>query len=82
MDKNVQAVIDRHTRRAEVGLVKYSVTTERTDLNLAEWLQHLQDELMDAAVYVEWANRQVYTGLTEMYYLQGQEESKDATTKV
>ena len=26
---------------------------ERTDLNTTEWLTHLQEELMDAAVYVE-----------------------------
>ena len=26
---------------------------ERDDLSLQEWLQHLQDELLDAAVYVE-----------------------------
>ena len=26
---------------------------ERTDLNTLEWLVHLQEELMDAAVYVE-----------------------------
>ena len=26
---------------------------ERTDLNTIEWLTHLQEELMDAAVYVE-----------------------------
>jgi len=26
---------------------------ERGDLDLLAWLQHLQEELMDAAVYVE-----------------------------
>ena len=26
---------------------------ERTDLNIVEWLTHLQEELMDASVYVE-----------------------------
>lgn len=35
------------------GLQKYGVTVARTDLKLSEWLQHLQEELMDAAVYVE-----------------------------
>ena len=39
--------------RAEVGKAKYGVTMERTDLNIVEWLTHLQEELMDAAVYVE-----------------------------
>lgn len=53
MDRNVEAVRQRLAKRAEAGLKKYGVTTEREDLTLIEWLQHLQDELMDAAVYVE-----------------------------
>tara|TARA_B110001454_G_scaffold194106_1_gene195424 strand:+ start:1599 stop:1832 length:234 start_codon:yes stop_codon:yes gene_type:complete len=32
---------------------KYGVNTERTDLSILEWLQHLQEELMDATVYIE-----------------------------
>ena len=32
---------------------KYGVNTDRTDLSTMEWLQHLQEELMDACVYVE-----------------------------
>jgi hypothetical protein len=29
------------------------VNTERQDLSNLEWLQHLQEELMDASVYIE-----------------------------
>ncbi len=32
---------------------KYGTTMERNDLTLMQRLQHLQEELMDAAVYVE-----------------------------
>lgn len=39
--------------RAKLGLAKYGVSLERTDLDLCDWLQHLQDELLDAANYVE-----------------------------
>ena len=53
MDRNVQAVIDRLQQRAETGLQTYGVTTERQDLSLLDWLTHLQDELLDAAVYVQ-----------------------------
>jgi hypothetical protein len=52
-DRNVEAVIQKHRQRAEAGLRKYGVTTERGDLTLAEWMQHLQEELMDATVYIE-----------------------------
>jgi hypothetical protein len=32
---------------------KYNTTLEREDLDLQEWLNHLQEELMDATLYVE-----------------------------
>jgi len=53
MDRNVTAVIAKHSNRAERGLQKYGVDTTRTDLSFADWLSHLQEELMDAAVYIE-----------------------------
>lgn len=52
-DKNVKAVSDALHSRMEVGYNKYGVTTERTDIDLLGWLQHLQEELLDAAVYIE-----------------------------
>lgn len=39
--------------RAAAGFKKYGVTCARTDLSFLQWLQHLQEELMDAAVYIE-----------------------------
>ena len=53
MDKNVEDVVSQLREREKRGLSKYGVNTERTDLSTLEWLQHLQEELMDAAVYVE-----------------------------
>lgn len=53
VDANVEAVRAALLARSQVGLEKYGVTTERTDLSPAQWLQHLQEELMDAAVYIE-----------------------------
>jgi hypothetical protein len=52
-DKIVESVIDQFRTRAEEGKLKYGTTMERDDLALMQWLQHLQEELMDAAVYVE-----------------------------
>ena len=46
-------VCEKIQERSKVGKSKYGVTMERTDLNTIEWLTHLQEELMDAAVYVE-----------------------------
>lgn len=52
-DKNVEAVREQLLNRMKAGYEKYGVTTERVDIGLLGWLQHLQEELMDAAVYVE-----------------------------
>ena len=52
-DKNVTSVIDQLCAREHAGLIKYGTNTERTDLTTLEWLQHLQEELMDGAVYIE-----------------------------
>jgi hypothetical protein len=53
MDGIVQRVIDSFKKRSERGLEKYGTTLERNDLTHLEWLQHLQEELMDATLYIE-----------------------------
>jgi len=50
MDPHVESLIAKYRIRASVGLC---VDTTRQDLPTAEWLQHLQDKLMDAAVYAQ-----------------------------
>ena len=52
-DAITEAVVVQLRTRAKKGKLKYGTTMERDDLTLMEWLQHLQEELMDAAVYVE-----------------------------
>ncbi len=52
-DKNVEAVREKLKQRAERGLSKYGVTTERTDLSMKDWITHAQEEAMDLAVYLE-----------------------------
>ena len=39
--------------RTKVGLKKYGITMEDEILSIYDWLNHLQQELMDATVYVE-----------------------------
>lgn len=52
-DKIVQRVIDQFKQRSEAGIKKYNTTLERDDLNTLQWLTHLQEELMDATLYIE-----------------------------
>ena len=53
MDGIVKRVIEAFRKRSERGLEKYGTTLERNDLTHLEWLQHLQEELMDATLYIE-----------------------------
>lgn len=52
-DSNVERVREKLLLRSQIGTKKYGVTTDRTDLDLIAWIRHLQEELMDAAVYAE-----------------------------
>lgn len=52
-DKHVQAVKEKFEERSQTGIRKYNTTLERDDLSFLDWLTHLQEELMDATLYVE-----------------------------
>ena len=52
-DPNVEAVQRQLAERSKVGLLKYGVPTSEAGLTKIQWLQHLQEELMDACVYIE-----------------------------
>lgn len=52
-DTIVRDVLKRFNARSLAGIEKYNTTLERNDLTSKEWLQHLQDELMDAVLYIE-----------------------------
>jgi len=52
-DKYVQSVKEKFEERSQTGIKKYNTTLERKDLNFLDWLTHLQEELMDATLYVE-----------------------------
>lgn len=53
MSKYEEAVKEKMTDRAELGLKKYGVSMERTDLSEIDWLIHAQEEAMDLAIYLE-----------------------------
>lgn len=52
-DSIVEAVVRSYKKRSYVGIRKYNKTLDRNDLSTLEWLQHLQEELMDATLYIE-----------------------------
>ena len=52
-DSIVESVVDKFKSRSKAGIEKYGVTLDRNDLSRLEWLTHLQEELMDATLYIE-----------------------------
>ena len=52
-DSIVDAVVQKFLQRSAVGQAKYGVTLDRTDLQVIDWIQHTQEELMDAILYLE-----------------------------
>lgn len=65
MSRIEEQVITALRDRAAKGEKKYGVTMERNDLAFPEWLQHLQEELLDAAVYVEKLKEEYAKGCAE-----------------
>ena len=52
-DTIVESVINQFRERSEVGIKKYGVTLDRTDLSALDWILHAQQELMDGILYLE-----------------------------
>jgi len=53
MSRIEEDIAKRLLDRAAIGKEKYGVTMERKDLSFYDWLTHLQEELLDGAVYIE-----------------------------
>lgn len=50
-DQIVLSVIEKYAKRSEVGIAKYGTTLETN--NKDNYLKHLQEELMDATLYLQ-----------------------------
>ena len=52
-DPVVERVVDKFISRSDVGYKKYGVTLNDDTSKIIEWLNHLQEELMDAVLYLQ-----------------------------
>jgi hypothetical protein len=59
-DSIVDSVIDQLIDRAHVGKRKYNTDLDRDDLTPLEWMNHLQQELLDGANYIEKLKKVLY----------------------
>ena len=58
-DTVVAAVVRSFQERSRVGQLKYGTTLDRTDLTPQQWAQHMQEEIMDAILYLERLKREM-----------------------
>jgi len=52
-DTVVNTVVQSFILRSNLGFKKYGQTLDRKDLTPTEWANHMQEELMDAILYLE-----------------------------
>ena len=58
-DLTVERVVNKFIERSEIGLHKYGTTLYENPLDFKAWLVHLQEELMDAVLYIERAKQEL-----------------------
>lgn len=77
-DSIVEAVRQDLLDRSEVGIKKYNTTLDREDLDLIDWLEHSRQELLDGALYLTRAKKDVeemnnqYQELVRQLYVKNQ----------
>ena len=64
-DPVVERVVDKFVGRSDVGYKKYGVTLEEDPSGILEWLNHLQEELMDAVLYLQKAKEKYEASSSE-----------------
>ena len=52
-DPVVERVVDKFVSRSDVGFANYGVTLDDDPSKVVDWLNHLQEELMDAVLYLQ-----------------------------
>jgi hypothetical protein len=65
MDSIVTSVIEKFKQRSEFGQRKYGTNLDRTDLKFLDWVNHMQEELMDAILYLEKMKKEHLKSLPE-----------------
>ena len=66
-DKIIESVVKKFINRSDVGYKKYGVTLHKDDQPLDTWLQHIQEELMDAVNYIEKTRHALKSEIEECY---------------
>ena len=73
-DKIIKDVIEKFKERSDVGYKKYGVTLHDDEPSLHKWLNHLQEELMDAINYIQKLKMETSDALEEKILKDYEEE--------
>ena len=80
-DPVVERVVDKFVSRSDVGFKKYGTTLheERTQKvkGLLKYLQDIQEELMDAVLYIQTAREEIEDNYTYPEFIKKHYEKKD-----
>ena len=60
-DPVVQSVVNKFIDRSDVGFAKYGKTLRDDQSDIFVWLNHLQEELMDATLYLQRLKEEIST---------------------
>jgi hypothetical protein len=60
-DPVVQSVVNKFVDRSDVGFKKYGKTLRNDPSDVFVWLNHLQEELMDATLYLQRLKEEIST---------------------
>ena len=71
-DSIVFSVINKFVERSEFGKKKYGTDLDRTDLSVLDWIQHAQEEHMDAILYLEKLKKEIGKDNKSTSILQGE----------
>ena len=76
-DSVLESVLQKYCARAHTGYGKYRKTLDRKDLSFLEWCYHLQEELMDATLYLEKLQSEMKENYAEDVRRNGQKDDKE-----
>jgi len=76
-DSIVFDIIKEFGERAKKGYEKYGTDMDRTDLSVADWAQHLREELMDGLVYLTRLKKDIISLEEELNALKSEKKSED-----
>ena len=69
-------MIEKFISRSEMGMKKYGTNLDRDDLELLDWINHSQEELMDAILYLEKIKKELTKKLSLLENITKEENSK------